>query len=545
MTKHRVDELALRVRGPADGAVAARVEAFARAVLDRAATDLETRRPGRLVFVRRLLVRWRLSAVALDDPGAVARCAADLTDALASAADLVPAPGDDFAVFDDATDWRAERVRAAAAGRSAWYLESPDAPDPLSRLLDPAARAETVAVLVRLAGAGQLVHVLARLPVEVPTQLADVLGAPRVPTVASIERWLATAQPTASGEPPSISARADALAPAAQLVLLFAEATLLGWPAVRAARAELVAALDAPALPDVPVLVPAPGSLGPEPRVVSPRPASAAVRTRYGGLFLLLARVLELDLARLLWEACLPEGPIFTRAAEGLLGALDDPAPQAFGGASSRDPFAADREQRARFAAGALASFVEAVPRRGLAELPTADLCLTHRPEGRWLIATAIDSPFVLFTHPADEPADVTAGLDTFLATWTGSVTAPRGLLSADRSGRLRATAARVAPLIPVGPPDGSAVTVAQVIGTACQLFACRIGAPTVAPAELVERYLTIPARLVWEPEALTITMSIGAIDLAVRRASLDADPGWVPWLNRSVRLVFAGDDEA
>ncbi len=33
------------------------------------------------------------------------------------------------------------------------------------------------------------------------------------------------------------------------------------------------------------------------------------------------------------------------------------------------------------------------------------------------------------------------------------------------------------------------------------------------------------------------------SVDLAVRRAGLDRDPGWVPWLEKRVRFAFGEDD--
>jgi hypothetical protein len=44
----------------------------------------------------------------------------------------------------------------------------------------------------------------------------------------------------------------------------------------------------------------------------------------------------------------------------------------------------------------------------------------------------------------------------------------------------------------------------------------------------------------------MTVTLPMARVDRRVRRAGLDADPGWVPWLRRHVRIGFreneAGD---
>jgi hypothetical protein len=57
--------------------------------------------------------------------------------------------------------------------------------------------------------------------------------------------------------------------------------------------------------------------------------------------------------------------------------------------------------------------------------------------------------------------------------------------------------------------------------------------------AGLVSRYLALPGRIVFAPEAMTIVMPMDRIDMALRRAALDRDPGWVPWLQRTVRIEF------
>jgi hypothetical protein len=37
----------------------------------------------------------------------------------------------------------------------------------------------------------------------------------------------------------------------------------------------------------------------------------------------------------------------------------------------------------------------------------------------------------------------------------------------------------------------------------------------------------------------MDVILSGAGIDLDLRRAALDGDPGWLPWLRRSVRFVF------
>ena len=42
------------------------------------------------------------------------------------------------------------------------------------------------------------------------------------------------------------------------------------------------------------------------------------------------------------------------------------------------------------------------------------------------------------------------------------------------------------------------------------------------------------------EPGWIEVHLPLDAVDLVVRRAGLDADPGWVGWLGTVVRFVYA-----
>jgi len=50
---------------------------------------------------------------------------------------------------------------------------------------------------------------------------------------------------------------------------------------------------------------------------------------------------------------------------------------------------------------------------------------------------------------------------------------------------------------------------------------------------------MVLPGRIALAPEAMTIVLPMDRIDMALRRAGLDRDPGWVPWLRRAVRIEF------
>lgn len=48
------------------------------------------------------------------------------------------------------------------------------------------------------------------------------------------------------------------------------------------------------------------------------------------------------------------------------------------------------------------------------------------------------------------------------------------------------------------------------------------------------------PGRITAEPGWIEAHLAVADTDLAVRRAGLDLDPGWVPWLGSVVRYVYA-----
>ena len=103
-----------------------------------------------------------------------------------------------------------------------------------------------------------------------------------------------------------------------------------------------------------------------------------------------------------------------------------------------------------------------------------------------------------------------------------------------------------LAPLAPTPPAPPVAAPasalLAQVCGAMTELFALRAGGAGAGASEVVSRYLAIPGRAELAPEAMTVVLPMRGIDTAVRRAALDRDAGWVPWLRRTVRLEFAPD---
>ena len=47
------------------------------------------------------------------------------------------------------------------------------------------------------------------------------------------------------------------------------------------------------------------------------------------------------------------------------------------------------------------------------------------------------------------------------------------------------------------------------------------------------------PARMAWTRTHLDVTLPLSALDVRVRAAGLDLDPGWVPWLGRVVAFHY------
>ena len=100
----------------------------------------------------------------------------------------------------------------------------------------------------------------------------------------------------------------------------------------------------------------------------------------------------------------------------------------------------------------------------------------------------------------------------------------------------------------PSAPTAVAICLLAQICGSIAFLFgsraASRSGEEPDAADSLAARFLTVPARVRLEPDSLKIIMPMDRIDLALRQAGLDRDPGWIPWLKRTVHLEFLNTTE-
>ena len=70
---------------------------------------------------------------------------------------------------------------------------------------------------------------------------------------------------------------------------------------------------------------------------------------------------------------------------------------------------------------------------------------------------------------------------------------------------------------------------------------AARLGVPDDRPpAEVVIALAARPGEVVAEPGWVEVRLGLDQVDIDARRAGLDVDPGWVPWLGTVVRFCYA-----
>lgn len=534
----RVGELDLRVRAPAGraDAVVPIARDFVCRVLERCDALLEERAPGRLVFMRRLEMQWRVWQRALESGDEVEAVAAELARALDEDVRARTRSSDEsgeIAVFSDEVHYRTEYLRAVSRQRagSCWFFAPLlDEGPPPGLLVMPEHRVLAEAVVLRLAADGLLEDVLSELPATGVAGLAEALG---------------VAEPTASPRRTS-----ETLSPAQQVLAAFVQR---GTPLTRTSTPETDGRLptaDRSVRADLSSTPTAPKTDRAAASVPLRQDHADVVDTRFGGLFYLLAPALELSIGEALWCGCVSEAAVFARIADALLGpkASDDPAPRLFAGSTSPTGLTAvAADQHAEISTAIVEASIAALTRDRATALPSLHVSVEAGASGRFLAATAFGSPFALFAWPAHSHDALREGLAALLARWPANAPvvvdrADTALASFDRTGRISTTRA-VSPrpwLLPHDDPYATAL-LTQAAGSLAYLFASRAGAVDItAAAGLVERHLAVPARIVVTDEALEVRIPMDRIDLAVRRAGLDRDPGWVPWLQKRVTFVFS-----
>jgi hypothetical protein len=581
MIESSIGALELRVKTdlPDDGEVLPASERAVRAALERCVMLMEQRNPGRVVLVRRLPLRWRIDSTKLDDNSQIDTLADSMVQTIEGMAVKLPLASsrtsEDAVIFDEEPLWRASYLLATARRQTEWFhavLKEEKDNSPLSAFFEPRHHATALATLMHLARENVLAEVLvtqdaagvirlaAALRCKPPgddepgdAQPSSLATTPETQDAAAVLSVIASSWPELTP-----SARAVALRVHAAELLKVDIAAPQAIALSEAVAAQLPAALppstgrhDKESVPEEAIVQPEPTSPQPTPQPgeLSQPPASMLFDTRCGGLFYLLQRIQELDLAESLWKACLPEGLILTHAAEALLqeSLPRDPAPSLLGGTASAPCPPIAPEQHAEIALATCTALAAALPRRGLAELLTVSLRLVSHPSGRLLTASVEGLPFAFFAWPAATPTALESGLQAILSAWppNGALFASPALAGLDRRGRVRSHTQPAVPqlLIPSAKSAAQAALLALTIGAPCTLVAVRAQLTTpFTTATFVQRLLAHRAHIRLSYQRMDIDFPGDALDLTLRRAGLDRDPGWIPWLQRSVHFHYTGE---
>jgi hypothetical protein len=538
----RVGTLALQVHSEGREAESRDLaERFTRGVLERLAAELEHRMPGRLVFLRRLPMTWTLT----DEPASlgdeIERAALALIDAVESTLVLQdePLPDADAVAFPDEVALVASALLALSRGRLGWFHHAGGVGDPVRALTADPERAARV--LEWLAHREVLLEVVATLPPSAIAELATHI----VPAATRV------------AEPASLRAARSRLAIRHEYTRLDPTSrTLVAQLYAGAAAARDASESAAPASPRVdelasgarrdesaPSLQPAPDAAPPSAstETVPVEEPGVALVTQYAGLFYLLSPILELSLAEALWEACLPEGEVIARAFAALVPDPDDAALDVIAGAP-RHELAVEGAQVHEVACATLSALVTALPRGGRAHLPAGLVRFVEHATGRLLVVTAIDAPFVLFAWPASHPADAALGLAAVLARWPAGTPlfGTPTVIELERTGRCRhTTVAAPEPFVIAGASAAEVALASLVAGATCQLVAARVGDVVEDVLAWVAQRLVQRGRIVREPQLVEVWLASDAVDLDLRRAAIDRDPGYLGWLDCTVRLRF------
>ncbi|KJS59592.1 hypothetical protein VM95_26370 [Streptomyces rubellomurinus] len=99
---------------------------------------------------------------------------------------------------------------------------------------------------------------------------------------------------------------------------------------------------------------------------------------------------------------------------------------------------------------------------------------------------------------------------------------------------------ARAAVLLAAPPPTEPERTAVRALSAAWASATCaRLGDRELEDATAVRAVARRSGEVCAEPGWIEVRLSVADTDLTVRRAGLDLDPGWVPWLGAVVRYVY------
>jgi hypothetical protein len=98
------------------------------------------------------------------------------------------------------------------------------------------------------------------------------------------------------------------------------------------------------------------------------------------------------------------------------------------------------------------------------------------------------------------------------------------------------------APLIETARARGHEPVTAELLARMAALLAFFFQARLEQPgdAATLRGHLAIDGSITITAEEIVATLPMSAVDVDLRRAGLDQDPGWVPWLERKVWIEFA-----
>ena len=261
--------------------------------------------------------------------------------------------------------------------------------------------------------------------------------------------------------------------------------------------------------------------------------------TSHAGLFYLATLLVELGTGEHLWTACLPEGQLLGWAATELVG--NDPVTRWFGGlnVSMPDVTAAQAEEVITKGCTALAKALSRQPLTAV--IPPLELTLADQE----LIATLPHSVFPVWSAACTKPSELQDAAEVLSNYWPGGLAVPAAWNALRLRGKVQTLSKD--PLGVYFRSDGPAPAArlaAVTIGTAAALFEWRIGELRQSSATaFVERYLQVKGQLEDAGNRLIVHLRATDVSFPIRRAGLDRDPGYVPWLERTVVLQFEGDE--
>lgn len=522
MAEHRIGDLQIEVTArrewvPSAGEVRGYTARFWEAVGDA----LERRHPGRVYRIRNWECRWRLTRASLRRPPDAA-----LVDEVVRACErLEPAAPDE--ALDEAAPvvcfaGEADRVAAwwlarATGGAGHWAFADLERRPSLEAVLGELGPTGTATALRYLERAGGLEEALAVLPARRRAALPGVPrgpapGEPTAPTAPS--RTAAGLPPPGEDVPASTPPDGEDEAGAAGQVR---PAPRPRAPGVRRSPAKPIVPGPADAEPwPAESAAPAPAR-GVEPEATAAE-SLAGSWTAWGGLAFLLRPLLECEVMETLWEACLEERAVLCRALSGLCG--DDRVASALSGAERGDGPLVDADRLPDIRARLVLGLRRAVPRRGLAAWPELELA----------------------RDPGGPAALRGTSLPWAIAAWPDGAVAPEevGALAGSE-----AVSTSPAPAWhPREPRPEDAALLAAVIGVPATLLGLRAGWSGTDADVFCGRWLRHRALIVDDGELVELRFGADAVDVDLRRSGGDADPGWVPWLRRHVRLVFGAAEE-